>query len=152
MTGDTRLSKHFTLYELTRSQTAFRRGIDNTPPPEAYLSLVALCEHVLEPLRDLIGGPINVSSGYRSPVLNSLVGGAPESQHVLGEAADFTGWLRNTSIVSALQHSAIPYDQCILEFGDAGWVHVSYQTNPRRQLLTAWRDAAGKVRYAPLES
>lgn len=142
-----RASAHFTFAELTRSQTAIRRGIDNTPPVEACGALVLLAERVLEPIRELVGGPLNVSSGYRCPRLNTLIGGAAESQHILGQAADFTSWTSNTNVFEGILASDVPYDQLILEFGDLGWVHVSYRANPRHEALTAHRDGRGRVVY-----
>lgn len=82
--------KHFTLQELTRSATARRLGIDNTPPDEAVKNLTALVDNVLDPLREAWGSPIHVNSGYRCPALNRAVNGAPHSQHMRGEAADIT--------------------------------------------------------------
>ena len=84
------LSTHFTLTELTRSATAQRLGMDNTPDAQTLNNLRALATNVLEPLRQLYGSPIRVTSGYRSPDLNAVVGGAPSSQHMRGQAADIT--------------------------------------------------------------
>ena len=81
------LSPHFTLAEMTASQTAARHGLDNTPPPEMVGHLVLLCEQILEPARAALG-PLRVTSGYRSPLVNSRVGGSRTSAHCLGYAAD----------------------------------------------------------------
>ena len=132
-----RCSRNFTFAEMTRSQLAIRHGLDNTPPGAACDALILLCERVLEPIRDLVGGPLAISSGYRSLEVNRLVGGAATSQHVLGQAADFTSWTSNTNIVEGIAASRIQYDQLILEGGDLGWVHVSYRPNPRHEVLAA---------------
>jgi zinc D-Ala-D-Ala carboxypeptidase len=142
-----RCSRNFSFAEMVRSQFAIRHGLDNTPPPEACEALIALCERVLEPIRELVGGPLNVSSGYRSPRLNALIGGAPASQHTFGQAADFVTWTSNTNVFEGILASEIPYDQLILEFGDLGWIHVSYRANPRHEALHAHRDGSGRVVY-----
>ena len=82
--------KHFTIHELTRSATADRKGIDNTPSKQVIENLTALVDNVLDPLREAWGKPIHVNSGFRSPELNRAVGGVPGSQHMKGEAADIT--------------------------------------------------------------
>ncbi len=129
------LSPHFTLDELTVSQEAARRGLDNTPPAAALEALKRTAMG-LESVRMRLGGaPILVSSGYRSPAVNAAVGGSKSSQHMQGEAADFTAPRFGTprAIVDALVDSDVPYDQLILEFGR--WVHVSFSQHPRRQAL-----------------
>ena len=135
-----RLSPHFTLAEMTRSGTAIRHQLDNTPPPEAVPRLRALCREVLEPLRRRVGRVL-VTSGYRSPALNQRVGGAPQSQHCLGEAAD----LYVSSTEQARKYAAIiaalpAFDQLILEPRGARrkrWLHVSLTRRRanRRQVL-----------------
>ncbi|MGL4648755.1 MAG: D-Ala-D-Ala carboxypeptidase family metallohydrolase [Caldilineaceae bacterium] len=130
------LSPHFTLEEMTFSQTAARRGIDNTPTPEA-LEALKLTAQGLEAVRIRLGGaPILVSSGYRSPELNAAIGGSRNSQHMRGEAADFTapGFGTPRMIVDALADSGVAYDQLILEFGR--WAHISFvKTGARRHAL-----------------
>jgi len=144
-----KLTEHFTLEELFLSQTATRRGLDNTPPPEVVKNLKALCVNVLEPLRQLTGQPIVINSGYRSPTLNKLVKGAKNSQHVLGEAVDIIcPALGQKKLFDLLRKSGLPFDQVIDEFGS--WVHVSYRSAPvaanRRQVLLA-RLIEGKTKY-----
>lgn len=144
------LSRHFHLDELLVSQTAARRGIDNTPPPEVVDELRRLCGGVLQPLRDSLGMPIVISSGYRSPALNRAVGGASASDHVLGRAADLT--VPGMSVAEVCRRIALlrlPYRQLIDEFG--AWVHVAIPGSgqlPRREQLTARRAANGGTVYA----
>lgn len=129
------LSPHFTLEEFTESQTAGRKGINNDPPSLLFQSLSKTAEG-LEQVRTLLGDrPIRISSGYRSPALNKAVGGSASSQHVLGEAVDFTCPAFGTprQIVAAIVASKIPFDQVIQEFD--GWVHISFSTRNRRQAL-----------------
>ena len=128
--------KHFTINELTRSATAQRLGIDNTPPAEALAHLEALVEHVLDPLREAWGGPIHVNSGYRCRALNKAVGGAAGSQHMRGEAADITvgSRLDNARLYRLLQQLDLPVDQVINE-RDFAWIHVSYGPRHRREYL-----------------
>ena len=127
------LSTNFTLDEFTNSQTAVRNGVDNTPPPEVTVNLVYLATQ-LEKVRELLGGvPIIISSGYRSPELNRLVKGSKSSQHLLGEAVDFTAPKFGTprKIVETIKNSGLQYDQVILEFDR--WVHLSYKKSNNRQ-------------------
>ena len=110
-----RLTEHFDLAEFTLSQEAARRGIDNTPPDEVLENLYILAM-ALEEVRARLGCPIVISSGYRSPALNAAVGGAPNSAHVLGYAADLTcpGFGAPLSVCKAI--ATLPdfkYDQCI---------------------------------------
>jgi zinc D-Ala-D-Ala carboxypeptidase len=130
------LSDHFTLDELTFSQTAARLGLDNTPSDDVVQALKRTA-HGLEMVRAYLQAPVLVSSGYRSPLVNRAVGGAPNSQHMRGEAADFTapGFGQPEMIMRAILRSTrpIPFDQCILEYGR--WVHISFCKEPRRQAL-----------------
>lgn len=135
------LSPHFSLAELTVSETAARAGIDNTPPPEIVERLKRLCI-ALEAVRVRLGGaPIIVTSGYRSPQVNTLVRGAPSSQHLRGEAADFIvpRFGSPIEVCTALRDSGIEYDQLIYEFGR--WVHLSVADKPRHMALAI--DRAG---------
>ena len=140
------LSAHFTLQEFTRSQTAVRRGIDNTPPPEIIETLTLLCVTVLEPILAALG-PVSISSGYRSVTLNRAIGGAAGSQHTKGEAADISvEGMSAEALYVAIKNSPIPFDQLIQDFGE--WVHISYSPTPRRQCLRAVKDG-GKTVYMP---
>ena len=149
------LSPNFTLAELTKSQTAARRGISNAPPPPVIARLRTLCTEVLEPLRAEVGGPIVINSGYRSPALNRVIGGADTSQHTLGEAADIERpGLSNLALAQAVIDAGLPFDQLILEAYDpdqpgSGWVHISYRAGRlRRQVLTARVQRGGGMAYS----
>lgn len=141
------LSRHFTLQEMTASQTAARNNLDNTPTEDTLYRMVFLCAH-LERVRAICGNnPVIVTSGYRSPVVNARVGGSDGSAHMRGLAADFIipRFGPAQMVAQAIVQSDIPFDQLILEFG--GWVHLGVRLDkPRRQVLTATRDG-GKVVY-----
>jgi zinc D-Ala-D-Ala carboxypeptidase len=131
------LSKHFTLDEFTFSQTAVRNGLDNTPSPAVIANLQNLCNNLLEPLRERVG-LIRITSGYRSSLVNSRVGGAANSQHLYGEAADIIVPGMSVYDVACLVRDEFNYDQVIQEFGR--WTHVSLRMVPsqnRKMPLTA---------------
>lgn len=137
-----RLSPHFTLTELTKSQLAARRGLDNTPDAGAVAALTRLAAGVLEPVRARFGRPFSPTSGYRSPALNRLLGSHDRSQHCAGEAVDFEiPGIANTDVAGWIRDH-LQFDQLILEFYDpanpaSGWVHCSLrQHGNRRQTLT----------------
>ena len=127
--------KYFTIAELTRSDTAGRLGIDNTPPASAVKALTVLVDEVLDPLREAWGGPIRVNSGYRCPELNKAVGGTPSSQHQRGEAADITVGSRsaNRRLLALIKRLDLPVDQCIDEKG-CRWIHVSHRKGRNRRM------------------
>lgn len=132
--------KYFTLDEFVRSPTAQRLGIDNTPPPEVVERLTALVDNVLDPLRERLGKPIIVTSGYRSPALNRAVGGATTSQHTRGEAVDFVvggGSRSDLFVAMGIIRQSLPFDQLINE-QDLSWLHLSYRRDGqnRRQFLS----------------
>ena len=130
-----KLSTHFSLSEFVTSQTAARRGIDNTPPPEVIAALHRTALG-LEMVRGLILSPIHITSGYRSPALNKVIGGARNSQHTRGEAADIVAPRFGTPadlVKIIVSHPEIAFDQCILEFDS--WCHISFTDKPRRQAL-----------------
>jgi zinc D-Ala-D-Ala carboxypeptidase len=149
----TMLSKHFSLRELTSSSLAARHGIDNTPTQEVILELAALCEFVLEPVREHFDSPIHVNSGYRSDSVNKLAGGAARSQHVKGQAADFeVSGHDNLEVAHWLEQSDLEFDQLILECyvpGDphSGWIHAAHRRDKpnRRRILTATRSRLGMI-------
>lgn len=131
--------KYFTIQELTISNTAQRKGIDNTPDQKAAAALTALVTNVLDPLREAWGRPIVVNSGYRCPKLNRAVGGVARSQHTKGEAADIRTlsnrrW-ENEQLFKLIVQLKLPFDQLIDEHGYS-WIHVSYSEGKnRRQVL-----------------
>jgi hypothetical protein len=126
--------RYFTLQELTRSATARRLGIYNTPPASAVKALNELVDNVLDPLREAWGGPIQVNSGYRCPALNKAVGGSPYSQHQRGEAADITVGApsANRRLLALIKRLDLPVDQCIDEKG-CRWIHVSHRKGHNRR-------------------
>ena len=126
--------RHFTLQELTRSDTARRLGINNTPPASAIQALHELVDNVLDPLREAWGGPIQVNSGYRCPALNKAVGGSPYSQHQRSEAADITVGApsANRRLLALIKRLDLPVDQCIDEKG-CRWIHVSHRKGHNRR-------------------
>lgn len=142
-----KLGKYFTLEEMTRSQTASRHGIDNSPDDDQEAALRALVARVLDPLRERLGRPVNVSSGFRSPEVNRRVGGSSTSQHRFGEAADITvPGMSVSAVVREIVGAGLPFDQLIDEFG--AWVHVSHGPRHRREVLRARRDpSTGRTVY-----
>ena len=131
--------KYFTIQELIISNTAERKGIDNTPDQKAAAALTALVANVLDPLREAWGKPIVVNSVYRCPKLNRAVGGVARSQHTKGEAADIRTlsnrrW-ENEQLFKLIVQLKLPFDQLIDEHGYS-WIHVSYSEGKnRRQVL-----------------
>ena len=149
--------KYFSIKELTSSATAVRKGIDNTPTPTIRAALTALVSNVLDPLRELYGKPIIVTSVYRCPKLNKAVGGATNSQHTKGEAADIRSvsdkYSDNKKLFELIKKSSLPFDQLIWEYGtDTGpdWIHVSFKAAGRRNILRAYKKA-GKAYYVTIK-
>ena len=144
------LSKNFSLAEMTKSVTAKRLGIDNTPDEQQIEFLRELCESVLQPLRDELG-PITITSGLRVLKLNKAVGGSGTSQHCAlnGAAADIDMDDKNTEVFNYIKDNLV-FDQLIWEFGDnecPDWVHVSYHYGHNRgQILKAVKQN-GKTKY-----
>ena len=142
-----RLSKNFSLQEYTKSQTATRQGLDNTPGEGHMASAEALFQNVVQKVRDNFGVTV-INSGYRGPALNTAVGGSSNSQHCKGEAVDIECPGTANETVAQWIADNLEFDQLILEFAekgipDAGWVHVSYVSEGnRKQILTALRDPA----------
>jgi len=130
-----RLSPHFSLEELTHSDTAVRLGIDNTPTVEIIDNLTFLANE-LEYVRDILSAPMLISSGYRSYALNDHLGSKRTSSHCKGLAVDFISpsFGNPHSVVEAIVLANVNYDQVILEYGR--WVHLSFHpTKPRKQAL-----------------
>ncbi len=142
-----KLSGHFSLSELTKSQTAVRKGIDNKPTLDHIENLTELCTHVLEPTRRNFGKPMVITSGYRSEELCEAIGSSKNSQHAKGEAADFEMFgVDNKELAKYIKNNLI-YDQLILEFYNpddpsSGWVHCSYnkEENRKQSLLYNGKD------------
>ena len=142
------ISEHFTLAEMTRSSKGEALGLDSTPPEPVVEALTALAVNVLEPIRMLLGTPLSVDSGYRSPAVNSAVGGKPESQHLKGEACDFVPeGLDLGAAYRLIASSDIPFDQLLLEFNQ--WIHASYCAGRESRRETLIIDANGTRTYAP---
>jgi hypothetical protein len=149
------ISKHLSLAEVSRSETAKRKGINNTPSGEHLANFKLLAEKIFEPLREHFGVPIHISSGYRSKELNSAIGGSLTSQHCQGEAIDID--MDGTSITNAQIFNFVKdnliFDQMIWEFGtdkNPDWVHISYESSgkQRKQILKAVK-SGGKTSYIP---
>ena len=152
-----KISQHLSLSEVTRSETAKRKGISNTPTAEHLDNFKLLAEKVFEPIRLHFGVPIHISSGYRSKELNDAIGGSQTSQHSKGQAIDIdmdgsTNGVTNKMIYDFIKEK-LDFDQLIWEFGtnsNPDWVHVSYtKTGNRKQKLKAVR-SGGKTTYLPI--
>lgn len=148
------LSKNFSLEEMTKSETALRHNMDNTPGTTEIASLVVLCEKVLQPVRDHYAKGVKVNSGFRHPEVNAKVGGSKTSDHCKGMAADIEiPGVPNHQLAEWISKN-LEFTQVILEFytpgvPDSGWVHVSYDpANLKKQELTAVR-RDGKTVYLP---
>lgn len=138
------LSKNFTLAELTVTTT----GLPNKPTGAEAANLQALVTNVLQPLRDLYGKPIKINSGYRSAAVNRAIGGATNSQHSKGEAADLDA--ADNAAVFLLIRQFMPFDQLIWEGGtdtQPDWVHVSYRASGNRKQVLRMRVVGGKKVY-----
>jgi zinc D-Ala-D-Ala carboxypeptidase len=146
-----KLSKNFTLTEFTKSQTALRKGLDNTMPEEHLEAAKLLAEHVLQPVREHFG-ITTINSGYRGAELNKAVGGSSTSQHCKGQAADIeVPGVSNYDVAKWIEENC-DFDQVLLEFytsgiPDSGWVHVTYnKEGNRKKSLTATK-VDGKTVY-----
>jgi zinc D-Ala-D-Ala carboxypeptidase len=148
------LTQNFTLSEMTKSETALRFGMDNTPTSSEIENLRILCENVLQPVRNYYGMGVKVNSGYRHPLVNAKVGGSTMSDHCKGVAADIEiPSIANADLAEWIKENC-EFRQLILEFytvgvPDSGWVHVSYDPNDnKKQVLTATKKD-GKTVYLP---
>ena len=147
-----KLTANFSLEELTKSETALRFGLDNTPNDQELSNLVALCESVLQPIRDHFGKGVKVNSALRTIPVNRAVGSSDSSHHVKGMAADIEiPGVPNATLAEYVRDN-LPFTQVILEFYTrgipaSGWCHVSYDPqNLKRQALTAVKEN-GKTVY-----
>jgi hypothetical protein len=147
------LTINFTLNELTQSETALRKGLDNAPTQDVISALQTLAVNVLQPVRDHYGRGVKVNSGYRSPEVNASVGGSKTSDHCKGFAADIEiPGVPNKELALYIRDN-LEYTQLILEaytegVPDSGWVHVSYDpTNLKKQVMTA-KFVNGKAVYS----
>jgi len=145
------LSLHFSYAEFVYSETAIRRSISNAPSAGEVMAMRELCKHIMEPLRVALDRPVYISSGYRSPELNALIGGSRTSQHMLGEAVDFhvEGFMPADVMHFAIYYMApqLAYDQIILEFNR--WIHISYGHRMRKEALVATKNHEGETVYHP---
>ena len=132
------MGKYFSIAELTKSSTAIKKKINNTPTKEVENNLNQLIDNILDPLREAWGQPIIVGSGYRCEALNKAVGGAAHSQHKLGQAADIhtksDSAEDNKKPFELIKQLKLPFDQLINEY-NYNWIHVSYSPRNRRQIL-----------------
>lgn len=139
-----KISKHLSLAEVIRSESAKRAGILNMPTPEHIENFKLLAENIFEPIREHFGVPIRISSGYRSKELNAKIGGSATSQHCKGQAIDIdmeggTNSVTNADVFYYIKDN-LPFDQLIWEFGNdtnPDWVHVSYNVKQRGEVLKA---------------
>ena len=149
-----RLSANFTLSELTKSETASRRGMDNTPGEAEIANLQTLVDKVLQPIREHYGRGVHVNSGFRHPDVNAAVGGSTTSDHCKGMAADIEIPGVATADLAQWIADNLEFRQLILEFytpgvPDSGWVHVSYNpADNKKQIMTAMREN-GRTVYKP---
>jgi hypothetical protein len=148
------LSPNFTLAEMTKSETALRHDMDNTPGEQEIAALKLLCEKVLQPIRDHYGKGVKVNSGFRHPEVNAKVGGSKTSDHCRGQAADIEiPGVANAELAEWIRDN-LEFRQLILEFytpgiPDSGWVHVSYVAEDnKKQVMTATKKD-GKTVYLP---
>lgn len=147
-----KLSPNFSLAEMTKSETALRRGLENTPGEVEIKNLTALAVNVLQPVREAFGKGVHVNSGFRHPEVNAAVGGSKTSDHCKGQAADIEiPGVANADLAQWIVDN-LEFRQVILEFytpgiPDSGWVHVSYvEGDNKKQVLTAMKEN-GKTVY-----
>ena len=154
-----KLSNNFSLKEMTTSQTAERKGINNTPNEAQLLELTKLCGNILQPIRNHYRTPVTISSGFRSEELCVAIGSSTNSQHAKGQAADFEIFGTPNAELAKWIIENLDFDQLILEYHNpeepnSGWIHCSYKspTDNRKQTLRAFRNDKGAtqdVEYNP---
>ena len=152
-----KISEHLDLSEVTRSESAKRKGISNEPTAEHLENFKKLAENIFEPIRNHFNVPIHISSGYRSKALNTSIGGSLTSQHCSGEAIDIdmdgsSNGVTNKMVFEFIKAN-LNFDQMIWEFGNSNnpdWVHVSYESTgkQRKQILKATK-IGGATKYSP---
>lgn len=148
-----RISAHISYKEGTRSNTATRRGIDNTPSDYELTNMVGIAENIFEPLRKWVGGPIKITSMYRCEELNRAIGGSSRSQHCEGRAMDLDdtfGYKTNKEMFEYIREN-LNFDNLIYEFGDDNnpdWIHVSYiSDDENRNRVMRAEKINGKTKY-----
>jgi len=153
MSKNTPLSKNFTKEEFESSREALKKGLTNTIPEELLPNIQRLVTDIIQPLRDNLAKPIIVNSGYRSPLVNVLVGGVKDSYHLLALAADIkVANMTTNNVVKKIIELGLPFDQVIEEFGS--WVHVQVAKPgeaPRKSILRA-KSIKGKTVYTKLKA
>lgn len=142
------LGKYFSLEEMTKSQTAIRRGINNIPSDQELENLVELVKNVLDPVREHFKKPVTVNSGYRGKKLNKAIKGSKNSQHCKGQAADIEIIGISNYDLACWIRDNMDFDQLILEFHnrkvpDSGWVHVSWNSPKKNRKQTLTIDSNG---------
>jgi len=151
-----KLTENLSLAEVTKSVTALRNGIANTPTVTHLINLKEVAKNIFQPCREHFGMPLAVTSGYRSEVLNDLIGGSKRSQHSKGEALDLDaqvyGGFTNRELFLYIKDHLV-FDQLIGEFpdnvGEFAWVHVSYKADGNRgEVLIAYKDDNNRTKYA----
>jgi len=148
-----KISAHVSYKEGTHSNTALRRGLDNTPNAEQLHCMKDVAHNVFEPLREWVGGSIKINSFFRGEPVNTAIGGSKTSQHMKGQAMDIDdtfGHKTNAEMYHFIKDN-LDFDQLIWEFGDddnPNWVHVSYVSyRPNRKKLTVAKIVNGKTKY-----
>jgi hypothetical protein len=151
------ISKHLSLAEVSRSETAKRKGINNTPSGEHLENFKKLAENIFEPIREHFGVPIHISSGYRSKELNAAVGGSATSDHCVGSAIDIdqeNSSITNNQVFNFIKDN-LKFKQLIAEFpvnGKLSWVHVAYNENNLKNQILVAKKVNGKTVYIPYNS
>ena len=141
-----KISKNITYNEAVHSNTAKRKGIENIPNENQIAAMMTIAEMIFQPLRSYVGGPIKITSFFRSPELNQAIGGSKSSQHCKGQAMDLDdvyGYKTNAEMFDYIREN-LDFDQLIWEFGDdnnPNWIHVSYvdKQENRNRCLKAYK-------------
>tara|TARA_R110000744_G_scaffold198345_6_gene317600 strand:- start:1006 stop:1476 length:471 start_codon:yes stop_codon:yes gene_type:complete len=148
-----KISEHISYKEGMHSNTALRRGLDNTPGPEQLKCMMEIGRDLFEPLREWVGGPVKITSMFRGEPVNTAIGGSKNSQHMKGQALDIDdtyGHKTNAEMYHYIKDNLI-FDQLIWEFGtdeNPNWIHMSYVTHrENRKRLTIAKKVNGRTRY-----